>query len=168
MYTACVFCERKPLEPRVFYDRFSWYAFLAAPPYAKGHTILAVKNSGTNCPTTLQHEHLKGLDVALADVVQTLLQHYRPKDVLFASLRGKDPHVHCHLVPLWQEQEREWRVQSLHEKGHLFEFLGYTEKTAQSKAQHEKIERGWSEEDQLLELKPDVDALRVIAGYALA
>lgn len=171
MSASCVFCERQSLEPRVFYDHRRLVCLSSGTPSAEGHTILAVKNSRADCRTALWHEYLQGLDIALAGVVQALLRRYpRPQDVLVASLRGKDPHVHWHLVPLWQGQERGWRRQSLNEEGHLFEFLGHVEKTAQSKAQHERTERGWSEEEQRAhlqpDLQPDVDSLRAIIGYA--
>lgn len=164
MKNSCGFCERgDELEKRVIYDQDAWYAFLAAPPYAMGHTILARKGSDAGCPTMLSREHLRGFDAAMADVVELLQSHYAPKDILVASLRGKEPHVHWHLVPLWQEQEREWRLRSRYESGHLFEFLADADQRAQSKAFDERVARNWNPDQQRAsianELKSDVQAL---------
>ncbi len=133
---------------------------------------MALKNSGPDCPTALTRGYLRGLDVAIASVIDLMDQHFQPKDVLVASLRGRDPHIHFHLMPLWEAEEREWRRQSLREKGHLFEFLGYVERNAESRAQRERIERGWSEErhraESAKQLQPDIVALRAIASYRSA
>ena len=119
--TMCVFCERGDnLQNRTFYEKGDWFAFLAAPEYALGHAILA-RVTGAACPTTLTPQNLKGAELALVDVLQAIRSHYRPKDVLIASLRGEEPHMHWHLIPLWEEPEREWRLESKHESGHLFE-----------------------------------------------
>jgi diadenosine tetraphosphate (Ap4A) HIT family hydrolase len=166
MTCACSFCEPGPdIRKRVFYERPDWYAFLAAPPYAKGHTILARQKAGAECPTALLREHLRGTDQALPDVVEAIRSHYspKPKDVLVASLRGKEPHVHWHLIPLWEEQERAWRLGSRHERGHLFEFLADADRTAQSKALDERIKHGWTAKEQrdhfTVALQSDVNAL---------
>ena len=168
----CVFCDRDPLESRVYYDRDNWYAFLTSPPYVQGHTGLAVKRSGISCPTELTHAHLRGLDNAISDVAQLLLEHFIPKDVLFASLRGRESHLHLHLIPLWQDDEDEWRSQSGHERGHLFEYLGNLEKTRQLRAEQERNKRGWSEEEQrsryMPQLQSDVDSLRALSSYRSA
>lgn len=165
--SSCILCERTPLAPRVYYDRESWYAFLASPPYVDGHSILAVKKSEDGCPSELTLRHLRGLDVAIAEVVHLLMQHFQPKDVLFASLRGREPHVHLHLVPLWEDVERPWRSDSGHPRGHLFEFLGVLEKSRQSEHDQERNERGWTEDEQRIEylphLKPHIDALRALS-----
>ena len=165
----CVFCDRTPLETRVFYDQQNWYAFLTAPPYTKGQTILALKRIDTQCPTGLTEENLKGLDVAIATVSQMLLSHFRPKDILVASLRGRDPHLHFHLVPLWEEEEREWRTKSLREKGYLMEYLGHVEHTAETRIESERAQNGLSEDEhrELLipQLQPDIIALRAISLY---
>lgn len=100
------------------------------------------------CPRTLLREHLQGIDRALSDVLEAIRSHYRPKDVLAASLRGKEAHVHWHLIPLWELQEREWRLRERHESGHLFEFLADADRVAQSKALDERINHGWTEEEQ--------------------
>jgi diadenosine tetraphosphate (Ap4A) HIT family hydrolase len=171
MKTSCQFCRRdQQLEERVFYDRKNWYALLAAPANARGHAILALKPGGARCPKKLLRAHLQGLDAAIADVVEALEQRYKPKDVLVASLRALDPHVHWHLIPLWTEQEREWRRRSHHEKGHLFEFLADIDKDAQSNALDERMQQDWSTADQRQHfnetLRSQVSRLRVVTGYA--
>ena len=144
MTGACTFCERGPdIQNRVFYDRPDWYAFLAAPSYTKGHTILARQKAGAECPTLLLRE-LQGIERALSELVEALRSHYKPKDTLVVSLRGKEPHVHWHLIPLWEEQERGWRLESRHENGHLFEFLADADRAAQAKAFDERIKHGWN------------------------
>jgi diadenosine tetraphosphate (Ap4A) HIT family hydrolase len=164
----CIFCNRTPLESRVFYDQHNWYAFLTAPPYTKGQTILALKKRDV-CPVGLTAENLYGLDIAIAAVSQILLAHYRPKDILVASLRGRDPHLHFHLVPLWEEEEREWRTKSLRKKGYLMEYLGHVEHTAETRIESERAQNGLSEDEyrELLipQLRPDVIALRAMSLY---
>ncbi len=156
----------------MFFDEGAWYALLAAPPFTRGQTILALKNSAADCPTSLTIQHLKGLDVAIARVVEFLHRHFQPKDVLIASLRGRDPHIHFHLMPLWEVEEQEWRQQSHREKGHLFEFLGYVETKAKLRVKTERMEHGWSEErhraEAAVKLQPDVAALRVLTSYGSA
>ena len=111
MKEPCTFCDRGPdILERVFYERHDWYAFLAAPPYAHGHTIVARQRAEGVCPKTLFQGHLQGIDRSLSDVLEAIRSYYRPKDVLVASLRGKEAHVHWHLIPLWEVQEREWRL----------------------------------------------------------
>jgi diadenosine tetraphosphate (Ap4A) HIT family hydrolase len=165
----CVFCNRTPLENRVFYDSHSWYALLAAPPYTKGQTILALKKSTTHCPTKLTVENLTGIDVAIAAVTQILLDHFCPKDILLASLRGRDPHVHFHLVPLWAEEEQAWRKHSLRRKGYLMENLAHMDYSAETRLEAERTQMGWSEEEHrdriIPQLQPDVDALRALSCY---
>ena len=167
--TSCVFCERSRLEQRVFYDEGSWYALLAAPPFTRGQTILALKNSAEDCPASLTIQHLKGLDIAIASVIDVLHRHFRPKDVLIASLRGRDPHIHFHLMPLWEVEEQEWRQQSHRERGHLFEYLGWVETKAKLRVERERAEYGWSEErhraESAKQLQTDVDALRELTFY---
>ena len=162
--TVCVLCERTPLEKRVYYDRGSWYAFLASPPYVDGHSILSVKKFGNECPEKLDALILRGLDSALADVVHIVTQHFQPKDILIASLRGRERHVHFHLIPLWEDLEHEWRSKSKHPKGHLFEYLGTLEKTRQAGHKLERKEKGWTKDEQrnayLPSLLPHVDKLR--------
>jgi len=172
MGSSCPFCDREKLEPRVFYDRDRWCAFLAAPYHTRGHVILAAKTSSADCPKGLDNNILDGLGGALAAVARALKQCYQPKDVLFASVRGDIQHTHCHVVPLWPDEEREWRRQHMYENGHLFEFLGTLERTGDSRAAIERIDRGWSAEEQCAEivkrLRNDVQALRKITGYPSA
>lgn len=166
----CVFCDRTPLEARVFYDRYTWYAFLAAPPYTRGQTILARKKRD-GCPIGLTTENLTGLETAIAAVSRILLAYYQPKDILVASLRGRDPHMHFHLMPLWEEEERAWRKETRREKGFLMEYLGYVEHTAETRITAERTRSRLSEDEfrelTIPELKPDVNALRAISSYEI-
>jgi diadenosine tetraphosphate (Ap4A) HIT family hydrolase len=45
MSKQCPFCDRPALEPRVFFERGKWCAFLGAPFIAKGHAVLAEKTA---------------------------------------------------------------------------------------------------------------------------
>jgi diadenosine tetraphosphate (Ap4A) HIT family hydrolase len=168
----CVFCDRAPLESRVFYDQGPWYALLAAPPYVRGQTILALKNSTTECPTALTPNHLRGLDTAIPAVAGILMTHFRPKDILVASLRGRDPHVHFHLMPLWPDEETAWREKSHRQRGHLFEFLGHIEFAAEERARNEREQQALTEEEQRRlygrRLLPEVRALRELSSYGAA
>ena len=163
-----MFCKRTPLESRVFYDQQNWYAFLTAPPYTKGQTILAFKKREV-CPVGLKAENLYGLEIAIATVSQMLLTHYHPKDILVASLRGRDPHLHFHLVPLWEEEEREWRKKSLRKKGYLMEYLGHVEHTAETRIELERAQNRLSEDEHreliIPQLQSDVIALRAMSLY---
>jgi len=168
MTDQCPFCAVNKLKPRIFYDGDNWFGILAAPGNTRGHAILAAK-ANDQCPDILEPEVLNGLDRALADVVRILKAHYQPKDIVFASLRAKEPHFHCHILPVWSEEEREWRHQTGHEEGHLLEFLGLQEHNASNSHQAERKDKGWSEEDQRtaheIALGPDIQGLRNIAGY---
>ena len=160
----CVFCEPNDLKERVYYDQESWYAFLASPPYVPGHSILSVKKLGDDCPEKLDASVLRGLDNAISEVVHIISQHFQPKDILIASLRGREQHVHFHLIPLWEDLEQEWRKKSKHPKGHLFEYLGTLEKHRQSGHKREREEKGWTKDEQrevfLPGLLPHVEELR--------
>jgi diadenosine tetraphosphate (Ap4A) HIT family hydrolase len=97
MERPCRFCARDPnMQARTFYEDDHWFACLAAPPNLRGHAIIAAKNFG-ECPRTLTEEVLSGIHKAVAEVSRILTAHYRPKHVLFASLRVKDPHIHAPL-----------------------------------------------------------------------
>ena len=168
MSHPCPFCLRdEDLQQRTFYDHGRWFAFLAAPPSIAGHTILAVKGSDP-CPQELTAEVLSGIDTALADVAKLLRGHYRPKHVLFASLRASDPHVHLHVFPVSESAVAEWRERkgNGHESGRLFEFLGDLESTAFSAQSAERERNGWSKAQQrsahAQKLRPDVGALQVL------
>jgi diadenosine tetraphosphate (Ap4A) HIT family hydrolase len=169
MKKPCPFCDRKKLEPRVFYEK-DWCAFLAAPYHTKGHAILAARTLDKNCPTGLGQPILKSLGNDLARVADVLQKHYKPKDILVASVRGDIPHTHFHLIPLWPHEERKWRMQHVYEKGHLLEFLGMLERAGDSLAMNERIAFRWSEEEQrkdiVKRLRFDISALRKITGYS--
>jgi hypothetical protein len=67
------------------------------------------------------------------------------------------------------DQESEWRRQSGHPKGHLFEFLGHVESGGTKQAEEEQTQLGLAPEDHRAhvtrKLVPDVEALRKITGY---
>ena len=132
-----------------------------------GHSILSVKKFDHDCPEKLDTLILRGLGSAIAEVVHLVTQHFQPKDILFASLRGRERHVHFHLIPLWEDLEHEWRSKSNHPKGHLFEYLGTLEKTSQAGHKRERKEKDWTKDDQrqayLPSLLSHVDALRKLS-----
>ena len=152
----CSFCARgADMQARTFYERDNWFALLAAPANLPGHAILAVKSREGECLQTLSADVLRGLDSALADVAQLLKAHYRPKRIVFASLRAVDPHVHIHLFPVSEAHEDAWRQEkgAGYEKGRLFEFLGDRERTTNANPDGQ-----WTRP-----LSADVDALRALS-----
>lgn len=168
----CPFCYKngklsKDTEDRVFFRNEKWFALLAAPYYTRGHTILAaVCNDPSHCPQKMIFDEI---DVVFKDLTKALHNHYKPKDILFASLRGNVKHFHIHFIPLWEMEEIEWRTEKLYEKGHLFEFLGDIEKRGVAHSMQERIKEGWSQEEQSIhiakQLSRDVNKLRDITGY---
>jgi hypothetical protein len=107
------------------------------------------------------------------------MKHYRPKEILFSSLRGDIAHFHVHLFPLRAAEEDSWRKRKSDEcksddykKGHLLEFLGYLEKTAADKFKKDRETRKIEEDQQIREntekLKPVVEDLRKLTGYSNA
>jgi len=159
----------------VFYEDDAWIAFLAAPFHTRGHSIVAAqstkKEEVSTCPRVdiLGWDILKGFDSALALVSSFLMERYRPKDILFASVRGDISHFHCHLIPLWDHEEKAWRKEHLYERGHLLEYVGFLEKRGDERAALERIEKGWTREDQRGEitrnLDNDIKALQNLTGY---
>jgi diadenosine tetraphosphate (Ap4A) HIT family hydrolase len=128
---VCSFCDRSGCIPdRIFYEKGNWFAFLSAVPHTKGHTILAACKTGAGCPQRMDLNVLAGFDVALHEVSQAIRRCYepQPKNILLASLRGDETHFHMHLVPLWAEEEEDWRRVTGYSKAHLMEFLGALEK----------------------------------------
>jgi len=171
---SCPFCNRDQIEARVYYEKRNWIAFLAAPYHTRGHTIIALKKNGNQCPTVkdLGWHIVKGFDSALADVAEYLMKYYnyKPKDILFASVRGDIIHFHCHLIPLWNDEEKAWRTQQRYdERGHLLEYLGFLEKSGDKRSAFERIMNGWTEQEQRKKitktLKPHVEELRTLTGY---
>jgi diadenosine tetraphosphate (Ap4A) HIT family hydrolase len=163
---SCDFCQPpQAMRDCTFYDRPSWFAFLATSPNMRGHTVLAVKAKG-DCPRELNATFLEGLDVALADVSNALRKHFDAKQVLFASLRMKDPHLHLHLFPVTAKQEDEWRKQKGigYETGRFFEFLGDQERAAGTGQRFEREIKNWDLDKQRSEfvkvLRPDIVNLR--------
>src|SRR5207247_172267 len=132
-----------------------------------GHTILAREAAGA-CPDSLTADSLARLQDVLPSVASALKEVYGGYDVLVTSLRGTVKHVHFHLVPLVVSTERQWRSQTLWEKGHLHEFLGHYERESSIRNQRERIERGWTEEQQRAEhskqLQSEVVKLRCAVG----
>src|SRR5947207_2614006 len=96
---ACPFCKLSNVAERVFYDDAQWMAFLAAPFYTPGHTILAAKHQSSKCPKAMDLRTLGHVGVALPPVIEALKTAYRIPDVLVSSLRGLVGHVHFHLIP---------------------------------------------------------------------
>ena len=178
---ACEFCNLKKLGPRIFYKEGNWAAFLAAPYHTRGHTILIrIKKKG-KCPQKLNKNVLPGMGCAIADVSKALMscKYYdpKPKKILFASLRGDVEHFHIHLIPLWGNEEIEWREEQIennhlcYEKGHLIEYLGNLERKGDKRASKERNEKGWTSEKQRKEtiknndFKSYIDSLIKKTGY---
>ncbi|MBN1615442.1 MAG: hypothetical protein JW950_13330 [Deltaproteobacteria bacterium] len=130
---------------------------------------MAYKARAGSCRTAVNATVLRGVGTALTEVARALKKHFNPKDILFSSLRGDIKHFHFHVIPLWLELEREWRRQTLYEKGHLHEFLGYLEKSAYVTNMMERIDHGWDLDEQrshiTRRLSSDVKSLRRITGY---
>jgi len=182
---SCPFCNTKDLSKRIFYyqkndnknnknKNFKFFAFLAAPPHTRGHTILAVYSpSEKECPRKLNSmtlSRLDGLGNALGDVIKVLKVHYDPKDILLASLRGDVKHFHIHLIPLDKNEESEWRKGTGYENSHLMEFIGalekkgnYRELRLETNGVKVKQQRANFEKDR--KTIEDVKKLRNIAGY---
>jgi len=163
----CPFCDLKGLKPRTFYDENNWIGFLAAPYHTEGHTILAARpKNKDSCLTELDDNHWKGLGISIKKVSKAIMECYKPKDVLFASLRGDSKHFHLHLIPLEKKREKSWRKEKLYGKGHLFEFLGDLEKDGDTKALRERIQQGWDEDKQrkviTKKLKSKVKQLKIV------
>ncbi len=171
--TTCPFCIRYGCIPdRVFYDTDSWFAFVSAPPHAKGHTILAAQPHNGNCPQIMSKDILSGFDVALSEITEAILKCYdpAPKEILLASLRGSVTHFHVHLVPLWNEDEECLRRVTCYKKGHLMEFLGSLEKRQYFLQIQCEAKEGKNEETQRIEstrqMAPEIHRLREIIGYS--
>lgn len=150
---TCVFCDPpENIKTLVFYQDKNWFAFLATPFHTQGHTIVAARKKRPACPEGLEKEILTGLDSAIAKVSRTLMIYYEAKDILIASLRGDIKHCHWHLLPLHENEEKEWRTNNLYERGHLLEYLGFLEKRGEEKAALERIKRGWAITEQRLQI----------------
>ena len=176
---SCPFCEPDQwLLKRVFYDEDKWFAFLAAPYHTEGHSIVAAKPSEKDgtvvCPRVdaLGWTIIKCFDSTLANVAGFLMKYFRPKDILFASVRGDISHFHCHLIPLWDDEEKAWRRQKRYDRGHLLEYLGFLEKCGEERAVLERIENRWTVSEQRKEiantLERHLQELRRLTGYQRA
>ena len=172
---ACPFCDidSDGMKKRIFYRDKNWFAILAAPSHTKGHAILAALRRSHDCPTEPSLQVLNGLSMALSKTLEALNNVYRSKDILLSSLRGSEGHLHFHMVPLWQDEERTWRDshadRERYQKGHLMEFLGYLEKQGDERAEAERKKSGLSEEQQRTRIvasqKSDIEKLRLVSGY---
>jgi diadenosine tetraphosphate (Ap4A) HIT family hydrolase len=145
MSAECPLCRpNQELKNRIFYDSDQWFAFLDANPLARGHAIIARRAIGPDgCPMGLTAAHLSGHDRALSNVVEILRQHFewndrQPRDFLIASLRQMVKHVHTHIVPLWDEQEAEWREATGTVSGGMFRFLGWLDARAAAHSDADK------------------------------
>jgi diadenosine tetraphosphate (Ap4A) HIT family hydrolase len=169
----CPFCNiSDDINRRIFYKRNNWIAFLAAPFYAKGHTLLSSLQIGNKCPFNLSDlsvSQLQELGLALHHVSSTIKNIYKVDNVLIASLRGNIVHFHLHLLPLHRETEDRWREIKHYNKGHLFEFLGDLEKENFMKTLLERQQKKWDENVQRLEITktliPEVWKLRNETKY---
>jgi diadenosine tetraphosphate (Ap4A) HIT family hydrolase len=170
---GCPFCNRPSnLLDRVFYENndAGWFAFLNAPPHTSGHAILAALNRDGQCPQGFTPEILKGVDTALSEVAQAIIECNVPhiKNVLLASLRGDIKHFHFHLLPLWPKEEKRWREVTGYRDSHLMEFIGSLEKRHDFLLL-ERASKGKKEEEQRLEstreLLGEIQALRRVTGY---
>ena len=174
---GCPFCDIKNLNKRIFYcqeidgekhDRY--FAFLDSLPHTRGHTILAVLSSSKRCPRQLNVTTLSRLGKALSDVIKVLRNHYPAKDILIASLRGDVKHVHIHLIPLWKNEENEWRKVAGYKKGHLMEFIGALEKrgndrTLRSQANGVKEKEQRAKFERNPKTTKDIEELRKLARF---
>lgn len=174
---SCPFCDIDCLRDRIFFASDKWFAFLAAPAYARGHSIIAERPCGSVCPRVDRRGwgDLHCFGSALGEVATTLMKNYNPKDILFTSLRGDVRHFHVHLVPLWPEQEDRWRKEreerdDSYKKGHLMEFLGDLEKEGSEDARRERVRKHLTEDQQRQEiakcLQPEVEELQKLTGYS--
>ena len=164
----CPFCNFLVLSKRIFYKNNKWFAFLAAPPHTKGHSIIAALSRSNNCPSQPNVTNLSGLDIALSEVIKAIKKQYFPKDVLLASVRGDVKHFHVHLIPLYKNEEHDWRKITGYKDSHLLEFLGSLEKKRDFKLL-ELMANGVSEKKQRSQsekkLEPEVKELRKITRY---
>jgi len=173
----CDFCNTKKLDKRIFYcqedddsDKHKYFAFLAATPHTRGHTILAVFSPSRKCPRQLNITTLSRLGDALSDVIKVINAHYAPKNILFASLRGDVKHIHIHLIPLYKDEESEWRKVTGYENSHLMEFIGTLEKKGNYRelrleAKGISIEQQRTEFEKDPKTAKDIKRLRNLARY---
>lgn len=172
---SCPFCDvnTQEMRKRIFYRDENWYAILAAPYHNKGHVLLLALHKTAGCPTQPSLEVLSGLPKALCKTIEAIKAVYQSKDVLLTSLRGSEGHFHFHLVPLYEDEEREWRSSQKdterYRKGHLMEFLGQLEKRGDKRAREERREAGLSEPQhrtRIIELqKGEIEKLRLATSY---
>ena len=171
---SCPFCKKNfnNIKERIFFDAEGWVAFLDSNPILSGHTILARKLICDPVLDSITVKNLAGFDQILPKVVETLKEAYKVNDVLVTSLRGTIKHMHFHLIPLTVSAQRTWRKETLWEKGHLHELLGYYEKKSYIENRQERVENSWTEGDQRIEhtkkLMPEVVKLRRVIARTSA
>ena len=166
---SCDFCNTEKLIKRIFYcqknddndKHYRYFAFLDGIPHTRGHTVLAVLSPSTKCPRLLNVTTLSRLGNALSDVIKALEAHYAPKDILLASLRGDVKHFHIHLIPLYKNEENEWRKVTGYEKHHLMEFIGSLEKRGNYRVLRSEA-NGVKEEQQRAKFEKDPKTIKDI------
>ena len=172
----CPFCDITKVEKRVFFIGKEWYAFLAAPFHAPGHTILAARinicpTRTDYCPRSFHEVPWQSLGEQLKRVSECLTSYYKSDDILYSSVRGDIKHFHFHLIPFWNDDANEWRLKMGYgEKGHLLEYIGNLEREGDKFANQEcklyKISKEKQREEIEKRLSGDVEELREIMEYS--
>ena len=113
---------------------------------------------------------MEKMGAVLYSVSKAIKIMYKPKDVLFASVRGEIKHFHFHLIPLYEEDEKKWKKEKQYkDAGHLLEFLGYLEKEGDTKALRERKQKGWNGDKQREEIEKKLEGkitlLQKVTGY---
>jgi len=171
--SKCDFCNKKNLIKRIFYEKYNWIGFHAAPYHVPGHTIVLPLKIYDKCPENLKDlttEQLIKMGIALNKISKAIKIIYKPKDILFASVRGHIKHFHFHLIPLYEEDEKKWKKKKRYkDDGHLLEILGDLEKEGDARALKERIQKGWDGNRQRKEsekkLEGKIKLLGKVTGY---
>ena len=89
-----------------------------------------------------------------------------------SRLRDARTGYHFHAIPLWENEEAQWREEVAYQTGHLLEFLGHLEKRESARRAAIMRERGLSSEQYRAEIQskllPDVECLCKHTGYTPA
>jgi diadenosine tetraphosphate (Ap4A) HIT family hydrolase len=144
---SCPLCNASALADRVFFRGHGWFAMLDANPLVAGHTILVRETPGS-CPDALTAGSLEHVQIVAPRIAEALKDEYSAINVLITSLRGLVAHMHVHLLPLRAEDERTWRAESGWNSGHLHQFLGDQDRASSIRNLQERIDQGWSEDEQ--------------------
>ena len=142
---TCPFCNELEMKERTFYKTKDWRVLLAAPFHVPGHTILAAMPKN-GCPKRFTQECLAGFDSILPKVDNVLKSKYKYNRLAVCSARAIQPHIHFHLIPVYEESENEWRRRLGYKKGHLLEYLGYLESIGDAYWQSMKAVPGATDE----------------------